>query len=98
MIQHVVLMSFKPEVQKMEIILLEENLMRLRNIIQDKSAYKFGRNIIESERAFDFGLVSSFTDLNSLEKYQMHPEHKKVLKIVQSMCKRIVSVDFPIDT
>ena len=73
MIQHVVLISFKPGVQEKEIILLEDSLMGLRNIIQEKSAYKFGRNIIKSERAFDFGLVSSFIDLNSLKEYQAHP-------------------------
>ena len=98
MIQHVVLMSFKPRVQETEIMLLEDSLMGLCNIVKEKSAYKFGRNIINSERAFDFGLVSSFTDLKSLEEYQAHPEHLKVLKMVQSMCERIVSVDFPIET
>ena len=59
MVQHVVLMSFKPSTQEAEIILLEDSLLGLRNIVKDKSAYKFGRNIINSERAFDFGLVSS---------------------------------------
>ncbi|SMC19079.1 Stress responsive A/B Barrel Domain [Desulfacinum hydrothermale DSM 13146] len=94
MIKHVVLLKFKPGVTEEDVESLEKGLDALPGAIPEILSYDFGRDIVRSERSFDFGLVSSFKDLESLKRYQVHPEHVKVLEIVKRICDQIVAVDF----
>jgi len=82
MIKHVVVMKFKPGVGEAEISQLEQGLDQLPGTIPEILSYDFGRDIVRSERSFDFALVSSFKDLEALKRYQVHPEHVKVLELV----------------
>ena len=94
MIQHVVVLKFKAGVSDSDIEALENALERLPGTIPEIMTYDFGRDIVRSERSFDFALVSSFKDLDALKRYQGHPEHLKVLDLVKKMCDQIVAVDF----
>lgn len=94
MIKHVVVMKFKPGVSEADIMQLEQGLDRLPGAIPEILSYDFGRDIVHSPRSFDFALVSSFTDMNALQRYQGHPEHMKVLELVRSLCDQIIAVDF----
>ncbi len=94
MIQHVVVLKFKAGVSESDIEALENALERLPGTIPEIMTYDFGRDIVRSERSFDFALVSSFKDLDALKRYQGHPEHLKVLDLVKKMCDQIVAVDF----
>lgn len=94
MISHVVMMKFKPEVKDSDIKDLEKRLDELPNTIFEILSYEFGKNIVQSERSFDFALVSLFANKGTLERYQNHPDHLDVVERIKNMCEKIHSVDF----
>jgi len=94
MITHVVMMKFKPEVTADTIDALEALLEALPDKIDEIQSYDFGRDVIRSERSYDFALVSIFANLDTLKHYQAHPDHQVVVKKLGSMCDHIVAVDY----
>ncbi len=94
MIKHVVFFKFKASVADADIVNLEERLGALPGIIDDIKQYEFGRDIVRSERSYDFALVSAFADLAALQRYQTHPEHVKVVAVIKAMCDGVLAVDF----
>ena len=96
MIQHVVLMKFNPEVTSEQIDGLEKRLDDLPNTIIEIQGYEFGRDIVRSERSYDFALVSLFANLDTLRRYRKHPDHLLLLDYLKPMCADILAVDFEI--
>ena len=94
MLNHVVLLKFKPDVAESDIEKLEELLDDLPNKITEILVYEFGRNIIPSERAYDFALLSLFANPESLERYRQHPDHLKVLDVIKNISENIITTDF----
>ena len=94
MINHVVLMKFKPGVGDTDIEALERILDGLPNIIMEIHAYEFGRDLVHSPRSYDFALTALFANLEALDRYRNHPQHLKVLKTIQEICESVVTVDF----
>jgi hypothetical protein len=94
MLSHVVLMKFKPDVSDEDIRELEKSLDRLPNKIMEIKMYEFGRDLLKSEKSYDFALVSLFANLSALKRYQEHPDHLPVAARIKSMCSSIVTVDF----
>jgi hypothetical protein len=97
MLKHVVLMKFKQSATEAEIEDLERSLGKLPPVIAEILGYEFGRDVLHSERSYDFALVSSFADLESLQLYQRHPDHQVVLKKITTICESILAVDFIAD-
>jgi hypothetical protein len=94
MLNHLVLMKFKSDVSNSDIETLEKKLDDLPNTIPQIHMYEFGRDVIGSERSYDFGIVSLFANSESLRQYQKHPEHQKVLELIGSICESVITVDF----
>ena len=94
MINHVVLLKFKSGVTESDIEELEKMLTDLPNKITEIHLYEFGRDIIRSQRSFDFALVSLFANIEALERYQQHRQHLPVLKKIKQMCENVATVDF----
>jgi hypothetical protein len=94
MLNHIVLMKFKPGVKDEEIRDLEKALDQLPNQIMEIEIYEFGRDVLRSARSYDFGLVSLFANPAALARYQNHPEHLPVVEKVKAMCENVVTVDF----
>lgn len=94
MLTHVVLFKFKPETTAAEIQQLAEGLGGLPHVIEEIREFRFGTDVIHSERSYDLGLVSSFDDLDAMKRYQVHPEHQKVIAIVKAITASVVAVDF----
>jgi hypothetical protein len=94
MLNHVVLLKFKTDVEDGDIRKLEDLLEELPNKISEILVYEFGRNTIPSERAYDFALVSLFANPESLKRYRRHPEHLVVLDLIKRICEHTVTVDF----
>lgn len=94
MITHVVLFKFKPETTDAEIEQLRDGLGGLPAKIDEICEFRFGQDVIRSERSYDLGLVSSFDDLDALQRYQVHPEHQKVVSHVKAIASSVVAVDF----
>ncbi len=94
MLNHVVLMKFKPGTRDEEIRELESLLNDLPNKIIEIQVYEFGRDVLRAERSYDFALVSLFANLPALERYQKHPDHLPVAAKIKAMCAHLVAVDF----
>ena len=94
MITHVVFFKFKPETTDADIQQLAEGLGGLPEQIEEIHEFRFGTDVIRSERSYDFGLVSSFEDLEALQRYQVHPEHQKVVAHVKAISASVLAVDF----
>ncbi|WP_319525923.1 Dabb family protein [uncultured Desulfosarcina sp.] len=94
MITHVVMMKFKPEVGDAQIDELEALLDSLPDKIDEIQSYDFGRDIVHSERSYDFALVSVFANLDTLKHYQVHPAHQVVVKKLGGMCDHLAAVDY----
>ena len=94
MITHVVLFKFKSETTAAEIQNLAEGLGGLPQLIDEIREFRFGADVIQSERSYDLGLVSSFEDLDALQRYQVHPEHQLVVAHVKAISSGVVAVDF----
>lgn len=94
MLNHIVLMKFKPDIAAQDIDRLERMLDDLPNRIVEIQTYEFGRDTLGSARSFDFALVSGFANLPTLQRYQQHPDHLKVKALLDEICEQIVCVDF----
>jgi hypothetical protein len=94
MINHVVLMKFKPDVNDDAIDALEKSLDDLPNKIVEIQTYEFGRDRLHSEKSYDFAPVSLFANLEAVKRYQEHPAHLKVLQKIKTLSENIIVVDF----
>jgi hypothetical protein len=94
MLKHVVFFKFKPEVKAPDIVELEKGLAALPGAISEIREFHFGRDVIRSERSYDFALISSFVDLAAMERYQKHHDHLQVVEVVKRLSSSILAVDF----
>lgn len=94
MISHLVAMKFNAGVTAAQIEGLERQLDALPNLIAEIHSYEFGKDIVRSPRSYDFGLIALFANIESMQRYQNHPEHRKVLATIAEICQNVVTVDF----
>jgi len=94
MLKHVVFMKFKPTTTDTDILDLEKSLGALPGAIPEIKGYEFGRDIVKSERSYDFALISAFESLEAMKRYQVHPDHLVVLEKVKKLVDSILAVDF----
>jgi hypothetical protein len=94
MLKHVVLFKFKPDTTAADIDILATGLGALPEIITEIREFVFGRDVVRSERSYDFGLVSSFDDRAGLDAYAIHPDHQLVVAHVKQICSSVVAIDF----
>jgi len=98
MIHHYVMIKLKPFSGKKErskkAVEIKNALESLPALIEEIKYYEVGLNIIESERASDILLISSFESLEDLDTYRIHPEHKKVLELIAENAEKVTAVDY----
>jgi hypothetical protein len=94
MLNHVVVLKFKPEVNPEDVAELERMLDGLPNTIMEIKMFEFGRDLLRSARSHDFALVALFTNLAALERYRNHPAHRPVAAKIAAMCASVATVDF----
>jgi hypothetical protein len=94
MINHIVLLKFKTSVSEVDIEELERMLDDLPNKIIEIHTYEFGRDLVRSARSYDFAIVALFANLDTLERYQSHPQHQPIVKKIQEISERVNTVDF----
>ena len=100
MIRHIVLFKLKDSQSEQErnesLNLLKINLENLKTKIKEIQFFEVGINIASSPNSYDLGLNSEFISMEDLEKYRVHPDHKKVLELVKQYTKERVAVDYVI--
>ena len=94
MLKHVVVMKFKPDTSDSDIEDIEKGLASLPARIPEIKRYEFGRDILHTERSYDFALISEFEDQDAMNRYQTHPYHLAVLNKIKVLCENIIAVDF----
>jgi heme-degrading monooxygenase HmoA len=94
MLKHVVVCKFKKGVAESDIAEMEKGLAGLPAIISEIKEFKFGRDVLRSERSYDFALVSEFENLEALKRYLVHPAHKEVAMKLRGISDSSVLVDF----
>ena len=94
MLNHIVMIKFKKTVTEESIKEIEAIMEDLPNKIIEIHSYEFGSAILHTERSYDFALVSLFANMESMQRYQVHPEHQKLLKKLVPLCDHICTVDF----
>ncbi len=80
MIQHVVLIRFKKDAPVRAQEDLVTALRELPPMIEEIREYRVGLDVVHGPNSAEVGLVSSFDDLDALQRYRVHPAHQKVLK------------------
>ena len=94
MFTHVVLFKYKEGVKNEDIEEVERLFTALPGKIAEIRRYEFGRDIMQTERSYDLGLISAFDDLKAYEVYRDHPKHKVIIKKNNAICESVITVDF----
>lgn len=93
MIVHIVMFKFKPDLPD-----AAQSAYALLSALPPKidviRTYELGLNIIESERAYDLSLYSTFDSLDDLDAYIYHPEHQAAVGKITPTLAGIHSVDY----
>lgn len=97
MIRHIVFIKFKENAKKEDIRAVEKGLGALPGIISEIREYEFGRDVLKTERSYDFALISAFEDIESLKRYQVHPEHQVVVGKIKVVAEDVLAVDYRVD-
>lgn len=72
---------------------IREGLNSLVGVVDEIRAMDVGADVV-GRGNWDVVLIADFDDLAALDRYQVHPEHKKVLGYVKSVSSSRVAVDF----
>ena len=94
MINHVVVLKFKPQVTPEAVRELERMLDDLPNKIMEIRMFEFGPDVLRSAHSHDFAIVALFPNMAALERYRSHPLHQPVVEKIAAMCDSVVTVDF----
>jgi hypothetical protein len=94
MLKHVVMFKFKKSASESAVAEVEKALRELSGIIAEIKEFELGRDLLRSERSYDFALVSGFENLEKMKQYQIHPAHQKIVVKLKELCESILAVDF----
>ena len=78
-----------------------DNAIKIKNLlsglpakIEQIRSYEIGMNEIQSERAADLILISTFDNYDDMTTYLNHPEHQKCVEFVNKVRSESRFVDF----
>jgi len=94
MLKHIVLFKFKPGTREEDIADIEKGLATLPERISEIKGYEFGRDMLRTDRSYDFALISEFEDQDAMKRYQRHPYHFAVLNKINMVCESTIAVDY----
>ena len=94
MIVHIVMFKFKDENKALNMAKVQKKLEDLEESIDVLKSMEVGINFNESERAMDMSLYSTFESQRDLKTYQEHPEHQKVVELIQKVTQESRVVDY----
>mgnify|MGYP000188684257 FL=1 len=97
MINHVVLFKLKeyPAEQKQKVVSeLKTMLLELKEKITELKYIEVGENYELDAKSYDIALLTHFESLEDLDKYRVHPDHKKVVNYVAEVTESRAAVDY----
>lgn len=100
MIKHIVMWKFKDFAEGAT---KEENIMKVKALLEalpDKIDFiremHVEINVNPKESMYDAVLISAFDSIEDVERYRIHPEHKKISSFVSLIREGRASVDYKI--
>ncbi|MBQ7296522.1 MAG: Dabb family protein [Clostridia bacterium] len=100
MIKHIVMWKFKDFAEGAT---RQENLMKVKAMLEalpEKIDFiremKVELNVNPKEGMYDAALISAFDSLEDVNRYRVHPEHKKISSFVALVREGRASVDYEI--
>ena len=100
MIKHIVMWKFMDHAEERSkqenLDLVKERLLSLSAIIPELKSIEIGQDMGVGRDPFDMVLITTFDDAAALERYQQHPEHKKISAFVAKVRSERACVDFSI--
>lgn len=98
MLKHIVMFkineSFQGREREKTVAELKSSLESLKAHIQEVRVLEVGINVGPSANAADLVLYSEFYDMSALERYQVHPEHLRVVDFIKKTCSERRVVDY----
>ena len=94
MLNHIMLLQFNRHVTDGEIDQLEKELDELPNSVVEIQMYEFGRNVVQTDRAYDFAVVALFANKEALQRCLQQPAQRRVLEKIDEICQQVITVDF----
>ncbi|RUM71700.1 MAG: Dabb family protein [Sulfurovum sp.] len=94
MLVHIVMLKFKEENKKANIIQTKQMLENLMGAVPSLRSMDVGVNSIEADRAMDLSLIAVFEGKEGLDAYDSHPEHQKVLTFIKSVTTYSKACDY----
>ena len=97
MINHVVLFKLKDYSETERPVLITEMkslLEGLKGKIDELKYIEVGVNYELNSKSYDLALLTHFNSVEDLDKYRVHPEHKKVLTRFAELRLERAAVDF----
>jgi len=95
MLRHLVMVKFYKKENNSDIAKEFKNkLLNLPILIDDLKNMEVGLNINTKPSAFDLSLIADFEDEEGLNRYRVHPDHKKILELMKQVVEKTTVVDY----
>ncbi|MFZ8933399.1 MAG: Dabb family protein [Bacteriovoracaceae bacterium] len=92
MIDHLVLLKIK---DTNAIATIVNELKQLQSKISEIKSLSVGENFCDRNKGFQVGLRVTFDSQEDLDKYQIHPEHQRVLNnFIKPHLEDVIAVDY----
>lgn len=98
MINHVVMFKLRefetPALKQEALDEFESKLLALKKHIPELKYIEVGKHHLLDSPSFDLCLITHFDNLDDLDVYRVHPEHKKVIEFVNTIVTDRAAVDY----
>lgn len=98
MINHVVMFKLKEynSFEEKESVLetFRSKLLSLKGVISELKYIEVGKHYMINSPSFDICMITHFDSVEDLKKYQVHPDHMKIIDFVQAVTVSRAAVDF----
>ena len=94
MVVHIVMIKFKNDTRKEQILDIKNRLEGLVDKIEPLKSMEVGLNFKPSDRAMDLVLTATFDTKEGLEIYSPHSAHQEVVKEIKALGEYTKVVDY----
>jgi hypothetical protein len=93
MIKHIVMLKMNPEHKNMQDELVSD-LNALKDKISEVRELEVGVHYAPTDKTMDIVLITAFDNIDDLQTYREHPEHKPVVDKIIKYCGERGVIDY----
>ncbi len=94
MVTHIVMIKFKSNTTKEQILEIKKDIESLINTIKELKFMEVGINFAQEDRAMDLVLTATFDSKEDLDIYAKDLTHKKVIEKIKKVAEYTKVVDY----